>query len=573
MKYWIIIIAFIIGALIAGPALYFHYFDPAYQGIEFFGSDAEDDYLAQIQEVYDGHWFSGNLYWADQKGAPYPLQFLSPFLVGMFGKILGISAIGVNLLTKFVLPFFLTIVIYLFFEAITKRKDWALVMAVFIMLTQATWAFLNPGSWASILLRGEFPGTDPGFLNYARPINPQVSSFFFFGYLLCLWKFLFEEFSSKKKIFLGIGSGLILGLSFYTYFFSYSFLLAFTGILFLWFLYKKDRKQIKKILIVVGLAVIIGIPYFLSLAEFLQSPLYENLASIQGVLYNRQFIFSRVWWGVFLLLLVFYRRLPDNFRAFVLPLWIAGFFVTNQQLITGRTAPVPSHYHWYFVAPLGGALLIYLFLLNLERLGAAIISKITAVIILLIFIYSGFLFQKDSYSVGRDYWAGLQRYRPALSWFQKNAPAESVVFANEDLADLLSVYTSHNVYFTNKITNYLADPRRLKDSYFIYFFLDGANQNNAREYFYSHRGDIGNHFFGHYYRKTGGCYGCFPDSLLDGLILEYQDFLKKDFASELKKYRLDYVIWNRVQDPSWNMDRFFSKKIYDQDNLVIYSAF
>ena len=52
-KYLIWIVAVLVGVLMISPSFYFHYFDPAYRGIELFGSDAESDYLAQIQEVYD----------------------------------------------------------------------------------------------------------------------------------------------------------------------------------------------------------------------------------------------------------------------------------------------------------------------------------------------------------------------------------------------------------------------------------------------------------------------------------------------------------------------------------------
>ena len=81
---------------------------------------------------------------------------------------------------------------------------------------------------------------------------------------------------------------------------------------------------------------------------------------------------------------------------------------------------------------------------------------------------------------------------------------------------------------------------------------------------------LGGRIFGQHYRMKNGCYGCFPDAILDELILEYQDFFKKDFVSELKKYQVDYVLWDKEKNPEWRLGRFFNKKIYDQDNLVIY---
>src|SRR3989344_2571736 len=99
--YSILLVALAVGVLMIGPSFYFRYFDPAYQGIEFFGSDAESDYLAQVQEIYDGHWSSGNIYLADQKDAPYLKQNLSPIIIAMFGKISGLSARDINMAVKF----------------------------------------------------------------------------------------------------------------------------------------------------------------------------------------------------------------------------------------------------------------------------------------------------------------------------------------------------------------------------------------------------------------------------------------------------------------------------------------
>ena len=48
------------------------------------------------------------------------------------------------------------------------------------------------------------------------------------------------------------------------------------------------------------------------------------------------------------------------------------------------------------------------------------------------------------------------------------------------------------------------------------------------------------------------------------------DFLKKDFAEQLRKYIVVYVIWDKEKNPGWRLDRFFTDKIYDLDNLAIY---
>src|SRR3989344_2415460 len=557
--YLIIAVAILVGALTVAPAFYFRYFDPAYRGIEFFASEAEPSYLAQIQEIYDGHWSLGNVYLIDHKDDPYLQQPLSPMIMAFLGKIAGLSAREINLASKFFLPASLTILIYWFFFSVFGRKDWAITMTLFIMLTQATWTFLNPLAWPEIFLNGKFPGTDSNLLSYSRPINPQVSSFFFFGYLLTIWKFLFGVQNPKSEKRWGIASAIILGLSVYTYFFAVSFLWAFNLILVIWFLYSKNLVQLKKFIYVLLGAAAIGIPYLLNSIQILQSPLYLRVARIQGVLDNHKFIFSRVWWGVAALWLIFYRG-SREVKVFILAFLATAFLVTNQQLITGKTLSLPAHYHWYYIAPVGGAILVYLFLSYWENSVKFICTNWFDGFLSVLFLYSGFLFQKNSYLNNQPYFAEAQRYAPLLSWLDRNIEKEASIFANEELSSFIPAYTRHNIYFGGSVPSSLITEEQVKHLYFFSLFLNGVNRENTKDFFYENRGMFGNWFFGQYYRQMNGCYGCFPDVILDSLIQDYLDFLgraNKDFLSELKKYPVDYAVWDSRSDLKWALNRFF----------------
>ena len=568
-KYLIWLVAILVGVLMIAPSFYFHYFDAAYRGIELFGSDAESDYLAQIQEIYDGYWSSGNIYLADQKEALYFKQNLSPIIMALIGKAVGLSAVGINMAAKFFLPALLTVLIYIFFANVFGRKDLAILMTVFIMLTQATWALLNPVSWPAIFLDGRFPGTDSHFLNYARPINPQISSFFFFGYLLCLWKFLFSPIADKlKNIFITAGA-IILGLSFYTYPFTYSFLFAVNGSLFVYFLFVKDWQSLKKIIYASLGAVAIGAIYLISLFKVIFSDFYAQAAMIAGVVDTHQFIFSRVWWGTTAIFLFLYKGSRQT-KIFILAFLAAAFLVTNQQLIKGRTAPVPAHYHWYYIAPVSGAILLYLLFVYLEKIFSISKSRILMAVLVIVFFYAGFLFQKNSYIAQREGIISIQRYVDVISWFKNDALEESSILSNEKLANLIVGYTGHNVYDSGYAVNFLISPERLRHLYYSGLFLDGVTKNNAKEYFYNNKDYVGGYFFGQYYRYKNGGYGNFSDSILDGIITEYENFLDEDFLKQLSKYPLDYVVWDKDNDPLWKIDRFFHERVYEQDNIIIY---
>lgn len=568
--YSILFIALAIGILIIAPAVNFRYFDSRYQGIDFFGSDNENFYLSQIQEVYDGHWSLGNIYLAEGKDDPYVQPPLPAMIVAFLGKLLNVTARDINLITKFLFPFLLTILVYLFFSNVFGRKDLALLMTAFVLLVQATWAFLNPTAWAGILFRGEFIGTNANFLSYSRPINPQVSSFFFFGYLLFIWKFLFSAKSAKSEKLWGIISAIILGLSFYTYFFAFSFLSVFNAMLFFWFWYSKEWKQFKKIIIISIGSLIIAIPYFINLIGMWESSFYLQLTHRLGFADGHKFIFSRVWWGVTAIFLLFYRGSREA-KIFILTFLAAAFFVTNQQLITGKTASLPAHYHWYYIAPVGGAILVYLFFVYFEKLVNPFISRLAMIFLMLAFLYGGFLFQKNSYAIQQSFFLSQQRYAPILYWLDENVAKESSIFANDDLSSFIPAYTHHNIYRGQ--SDSLISEERLKHAIYIHSFLNGITAGKAKDFFYDNRNPIGAEIFGQYYRMKDGCYGCFKDEILNSLILEYKIFLKKDFVAELKKYQIDYIVWDKEKNPEWKIERFFNKKIYEKDNFAIYSSY
>lgn len=564
-----LLLAALIGILAISPSFYFHYFDDGYRGIEFFGSDAENHYLGQVQEIYDGYWGSGNIYSAENKSDPYVQQPLPAIIMALLGKFLGISARDVNMLAKFLFPAFLTIIVYLFFYSLIGRKDIALVMAAFVMLVQATWIFLNPSAWLPFLLKGEFRGTDYNFISYTRPINPQISSIFFFGYLLCLWKFLFKPLSEKSEKIYGAASAVILGLSFYIYFFTFSFLSALNAMLFFWFLLLKNWRQLKKITFISIGALVIAIPYFLNVWEMTKLPSYQQLSQRTGSVESRQFVFSRVWWGVTAVFLLFYRGARET-KALILAFLATAFLVTNQQVITGKTVPLLVHYHWYYIAPVGGAILIHLLFFYLEKAVLLRISRAVMVLALALFFYAGILYQRVSFAKQYDDFIYQQRYAPVLSWLDQNIKDESVIFTNEDLASLTPAYTRHNVYYSGLLTDSLVSEERIRHSVYVYFLLNGITANSAKDFFYQNKNWIGGRIFSDHYRMQNGCYGCFPDSILDGLISEYRDFLNKDFLSEFQKYQVDYVVWDKEKNSEWRLDRFFSNRVYDQDNMIIY---
>jgi hypothetical protein len=62
-------------------------------------------------------------------------------------------------------------------------------------------------------------------------------------------------------------------------------------------------------------------------------------------------------------------------------------------------------------------------------------------------------------------------------------------------------------------------------------------------------------------------------ALAPALAEEYKANLKQDFLHELKRYALDYVIWDSIAFPDWEPKKFpFLTEVYNQQGIHIYAV-
>lgn len=568
----VLILAFVVGALVIAPSLYYRYASGSYRGVEMFRADAELNYLAQIQEVYDGHESLGNIYTKDGKDAPHAIQQpLAAVTMGVAGKAFGLTAVETNLYAKFILPFFLTFIVFFFLLFLTEERWMALLGTAFIMLAPATPGFFVPTSWWAMIAHGVFPDADYQFLHSSRSINPQFSTFFFYGYFFALWKFLYRPRREKIE---GIVTAVLLGASFYTYFFVYSFVAVFTALLFFSCLIKKDFVRAKKIVAISIGGIFIAIPALINTLQAMKMPLYELATQRVGAFISSKFIFSRVWWGAFILFLLLWRKIKDEkLRVFVLLFLVTGFVLTNQQVLTNHMIPAPQHYHWYYLAPFIGALFIMLFVSLLKKVLRPKTAIAMCVIALALLLWVGVFFQKRSYDQYLAIVTEEQRYADVLQWLHGNTPKDSAVLTNISLAHLLVGYTHDNAYYHRGLTDFMVPTERLRDGYFAYAYLDGLTKPEEVEAsFNAQKNVIGSWLYGEYFRQMNGCKACFPDEILQKLVLDYRRFLSQDFITELKRYPLDYIVWDRKKDPQWKIERFIKTQVYDDGDITIYKV-
>lgn len=511
-------LALFVGAFVVAPQIIFITREGSqYQGLYMTKSEAELHYLASMKEFYD-EGRMGNPFLSEYKF--YGPQFFSSgaeAILAFPGKLLGISVPSLNLVYKFLLPMLAFLLVYALVFRLTGASAYA-ISAALMAIMGLTWF---AGGDIPHLLRGEFWFDQ--FI-YNRPVNPQFSGPLFFLYLNVLL-FVHEGRGLRWLLLLGA----LLALSFYTYFYSFTFFLALNAVFaVVWYLSGKKVLVHNLILVTLG-AIFIGLPPLLAIYAAIHHPDYAQLITANDLHSGHIPEVSKNGLLVSLLFIAYLfctkaHRVVGIVREhalFLAGLLVTAFLVINQQVITGVTLQ-SGHYHWGFNVPI--------FIIVLAFLAHAILDRpmpecprLRAFLPLLpwcasiIFILTGLFIQYSSYHRWASQTREDQRYMPALTWLNGHTPKESVVMANETLSELIPVFTENNVMWENQhiLCCYLLPSERAQFT---------------------------------------------PENLLRS----------NDFLVDIKKYRVDYVLWDRRANPEWAIDRFRLPELFSSGELTVY---
>jgi hypothetical protein len=206
-----IFLAIVTSLTVALPQIYFridHLNDGVNKGIELL---PDSPWSPRVREVQDGYPSLGSIYYKDGKDDPYLFQPLGSIVVGYLGKIFLLDINNTLLLSRIVLTFIVFLLIYSFTFFLSKDKQVSLCGAAVVILAEP---ILTPFGITQIL-----QGLSPyEFLPISKPVNHAMIHVLLFSFLGSFWIF----YKEKKWLF-GIISGIILGLNFYNYFYSWTY--------------------------------------------------------------------------------------------------------------------------------------------------------------------------------------------------------------------------------------------------------------------------------------------------------------------------------------------------------------
>lgn len=563
---WAVILALAAVIITVSPQVYFRYdHQDIYQGIELIGGTEK---MPRVREVQDGHLPpTSSPYLKEGKEDPYIRPPLNAIIIGYLGKVFSLDFNNTILLSRLLFPFLLFLIIYGFVFLLSQDKLAALTSSLMIFLGREL--ISRNGFWQ--LWQGA--GGDD-FLPFFRPVVSSLIALFFFAFLLFFW--LFWE---RRQWRWGILSLAVLGTTFYEYFYTWTFLYAFLGAFLLILVWLKRWSDFKRILLIFWGGALMGIPYFWNLYQASLHPNYQEVTRRYGLIESRQFLLGFL---VFLVLAVFLLFFPRKWREryyFCLALLMAPFIALNQQLITGKMVQ-SGHYHWHFHIPLAIIFLLVIFFAWVSGRKWSFFRKASAVFLIGINFYAGIFFQSVSYTAVENEMVENQRYGPVMDWLNQNARKDEVVFANADTSHLVVIYTPLNVFYhLGEGINCLAvSHQRALDALFSFYRLKGVKKEEAQKVFFEDRGEISHRVYGLYYRELTGSYKGIPDEKIQEIVQKYRESFSVSDSEFLRQifdqYQVKYAVWDKKQDPAWQLDRYpFLKKRAEIGDFILYENF
>lgn len=585
--------ALILGFLMVLPFFYFQIkLGSGFEGIWPTVVDDESFYLARIKDVADGHSFISNAYLFEHKnGLPQQL-FLAEWLLAQPLKLLKIDINIGRLIYNFLFPAAAFLLTYIALFLISRLR-------------------LVSAGFASFLFFGLY------ITSFIRPVSPQFNFIFWLTQFILLWLLINyhnsnnannhlnnpnenldnSEHSDKiRKFGLLSANALNFGLLFYIYPYYWTFYLIFFGILAVFYFWK-ERALFYKILMIASGGLILAIPYFY--LNYLSSKLsyYTETLTRLGMIYTRFPSGIRiVFWsslGLATFGLLLWRKIIswDRKSTFFISGLLASAVAVNQHVVTGRNFEFSSHYSMgtiFFLVFTAAYLASCLNpnncdknpnIPNGKKFGLFGYVRIFGLLIVAIIIISGLLnYLKRSLVIYANH-AYSQDYASIFEWLNKNTQRDSVVYANRDISGLIPVYTADNVFYVREANLFFISDKEVLDRFIINNFFENLDPDfilkNARAIYGVRYIDA----YGHAVQsnKLRRVLGIklepeiyLPGEEIEKVVNRAKELQAGDFEKELKTYRIDYLIWDKNNNPNWRINLKLWKPVFESGGLLIY---
>ena len=529
-------LAFLMGVLMVAPYAYFALTAPDYAGIAMMGQDAEEHYLARMQEAYEGRPALSNVF-TPYKDAPYLSPGLGEAFVAGIARVAGRSVPDINIGAKFLFPAVIFLLIYVFGLTISRSRLAALTGATLGMLGVSIMS--NPHELLA-LLNGN--SLSDGSM-WARPINPELSGILLFGGLWLLYRAYAHREHTLWPLVGTIGA--TIGLSLYLSPYVWSFLGVLLLALFIAELIRKNPASSLRFFSAGVLGLALAIPFLLNYIAARVHPGYAFASQFAGIMTTHLPSFG-IWIAILLILPFLAWRGPlASSRTFFILCGLSLLIALNQQVVTGLYLQ-PGHYHWYITKPLVGIMLgLSGTLLLIRFLGARIVTITCSIGIIALFAHGTFA-QQNFYTKNSSEALDAQAYAPLFAYLN-SAPATSI-YANPTLSNYLAIYTNDDAPGSWYAGLYLLPVGYLHERLFLEYRLRGITADESLTTMKAERHAILMQLFLGNWSGIPNDSAPLPDSILEGLAQEYRAYADIPISDVMRGLRITYVLQDKVHD-------------------------
>jgi len=553
-----LIFALAFGALLTAPFIYSKFIATEAKDIIPKISSDQLFYEARIKDVMDGYPWIGNAYIWEHKNSLSQQLFLTEFLLAQPLKFFHSSLFNGRIIYNLILPAVTFLLAYFAFYFVSKSQFFANLSAIFLFF-------------------GLF------LFRFFQPISPQFNFIFWLSQFIFLWLLI----KKPKSTVIWLCNLFNFGLLFYVYTYYWTFYIILFAILAVVYFFNKNTRYLSlKILGIIGGGLALGSFYFYQLYSASQLPEYLQALARIGMI-NSHFpsglkivAVSAIVGLLFFICFRFKIISLDKYSLFFAAGILTSVIAVNQHVITGRNLEFSSHYYMSAVF-FGGFACAFLWVNFIKSFPRYLkVIKIPFLIVVILVVVLNLRNLPGIFSSVRSQATSNVRYSRVIKWINENIKNESVVYANENLSVLIPVYTKNDVFYERFANLFIMPDTEVLDRFILNNFFENFDENFVTQNYRS--------IFGVYYidkfshnqsaNKVKVLLGLKPEpapllpkEAVDKVITRARQLQKKDFESEISKYRVDYFVFDKKFD-DWQLlkKKGFLSKVFENDDFIIY---
>jgi len=540
----------------------------AFQGVLPKGTADSLYYYARVHEVIDGHPLVGNPYVYEYRDTLAPAFFL-PDVLSSIPMLVGVPFNIAVMVNVFIWSFVFLILAFTLFRLLELPKGYALI-----------WSALLYISAYSFML---------------RPVGMQISYPVFLAFLIVLLRFLHEPFNRRRVVWLTLVSAL----TFYIYtYLSYIVILAFFFVL-LGFLFTRRFKELRALINTGAFIAILLIPFGIFTLMQMKSAYYLETFNRIGLVFTHipsieAFFYGR--WVVIGMLLVW--LVPIKQKIF----WLS----TGASLLVGLFLNVITGVELTLAVHIGRFVLLwmvvffgvsvyewYLARTSRESRSKHVLYIITATLLVVLAVG---VVRNTSRRLGFFEFKGhpgysfidTQSYAKPLKWFEENVEGQSVIWANDSIAQHIPIMTRHYPLFSGGAGLHSISTAEVEDRYLLSRSLYNLTIEDLKREFGIYAGAgpskeqprIQNQraWLCEKTRRFIGSDECPAET--DSITLRGEEYftemsdrfkeIKQDRNPLLEKFHVEYIIIDQVNDKAHYIT--WEKALYDDGRFVIFKV-